>query len=80
MQLTGAYMHSSTLKGLVCHTSVDDSSTIGPDPIFGWGFLDAKASAESNLEAKSNAAIFHELNLVENETYSVTFSPRRAIS
>lgn len=74
MQLNGSYMNSSTLKGLVCHTSVDDITTPGPDPIFGWGFLDAKASAETIFDATSSTAILDELNLREDQTYSITFS------
>lgn len=74
-QLHGSYMNSSTLKGLICHTSVDDKVTVGPDPIFGWGFLDAKASAETILNAtNSDGAILEELNLEQSETYSITFS------
>ena len=74
MQLNGSYMNSSTLKGLVCHTSVDDIFTVGPDPIFGWGFLDARASAETIFDATSNTALLNELNLVQAQTYSITFS------
>ncbi|WP_179020878.1 S8 family serine peptidase [Winogradskyella forsetii] len=72
-QLHGVYMNSSTLKGLVCHTSVD-ASAIGPDPIFGWGFLDAKASAETILDGMNGEAIVDELNLAQDEIYSTTFS------
>lgn len=74
MQLHGEYMNSSTLKGLVCHTSIDNIGEPGPDPSFGWGFLDAKASAETILNATKSTAILSELNLAQNETYSTTFS------
>lgn len=74
MQLNGSFMNASTLKGIVCHTSVDDVAFPGPDPSFGWGFLDVRASAETILSAKSNTAIVDELNLAQNETYSITFS------
>ena len=74
MQLHGSYMNSSTLKGLICHTAVDDVAAPGPDPTFGWGFLDARASAETILDAMSDAAILDELNLAESQTYSMTFS------
>jgi subtilisin family serine protease len=73
-QLYGSYMKSSTLRGLVCHTSVDDIVTVGPDPIFGWGFLDAKKSAETIADANNGLSILDELNLANGETYSVTFS------
>ncbi|EDP72212.1 peptidase S8 and S53, subtilisin, kexin, sedolisin [Flavobacteriales bacterium ALC-1] len=73
-QLNGSYMNASTLKGLVCHTSLDDITTPGPDPIFGWGFLDAKASAETIAEDNNSESIIEELNLSEGQTYTYTFS------
>ncbi|NRD21602.1 S8 family serine peptidase [Winogradskyella litoriviva] len=73
-QLNNAYMNSSTLKGLVCHTSIDDIATMGPDPIFGWGFLDAKTSAEAILDASNSNAVISELNMAQNQTYTYTFS------
>ena len=72
-QLNAQYMLASTLRGLVCHTALDDSST-GPDPIFGWGFLDAKASAELIADDASNDALIDELSLTNGETYTYTFS------
>lgn len=73
-QLNGVYMRSSTLKGLVCHTSTDDIITIGPDPIFGWGFLNAKKSAETLADASNGTAVVKELTLTNGETYTYTFS------
>ena len=73
-QLHGTYMNSSTLKGLVCHTSVDDIAVIGPDPKFGWGFLDARASAETIADANTGSAVLDELSLENGESYSLTFS------
>ncbi|MFD1017576.1 S8 family serine peptidase [Winogradskyella rapida] len=73
-QLHSTYMNSATLKALVCHTAVDDSQEIGPDPKFGWGFLDAKASAETILDANNDLAVLDELNLEQSETYTMTFS------
>lgn len=73
-QLHGEYMNASTLKGLVCHTAVDDNSKMGPDPKFGWGFLDAKASAETILDDMNGLAIVDELNLAQGEIYTTTFS------
>ena len=72
-QLNGAYMNSSTLKGLVCHTAIDDN-VVGPDPVFGWGFLNARASAETILAANNSEAIIEELNLDQDDTYTLTFS------
>ena len=42
----GKYMKAATLKGLACHTSTDMGRT-GPDAQYGWGYLNAKASAET---------------------------------
>lgn len=74
MQLHGSYMNSSTLKALVCHTAVDDSATPGPDPTFGWGFLDARASAETLFDATTDRAILNELNLAQGKAYTISFS------
>ena len=41
----GAYMRSSTLKGLIIHTS-DDLGNPGPDYKFGWGLMNVKAAAD----------------------------------
>lgn len=73
-QLNGVYMNSSTLKALVCHTSVDDGLVTGPDPEFGWGFLDAKVSAEAIASASNNESVLDELTLDDGQTYTLTFS------
>ena len=73
-QLHGQYMLSSTLRGLVCHTAVDDFATPGPDPIFGWGFLDAQKAIETIQDDNSGIALVEEINLVNGATYSMTFS------
>ena len=44
--VTTNFMRAATLKGLACHTA-DDSGNIGPDPVFGWGLLNAKKAAET---------------------------------
>lgn len=73
-QLNGAYMNSSTLKALVCHTAVDDYSVPGPDPKFGWGFLDAKVSAETITKDSNSQSVIDELTLDNGQTYTFTFS------
>lgn len=72
--LNSQYMKSATLKGLVCHTADDDSQKAGPDPIFGWGLLNAKAAAETILDATSGQAIISELTLQDQDTYTTTFT------
>jgi hypothetical protein len=69
----GVIMNSSTLKAIVCHTAVDDQTKTGPDASFGWGFLDAKASAEVIGGAEDNSALLEELTLNNNSSYSYTF-------
>ncbi|WP_142783908.1 S8 family serine peptidase [Changchengzhania lutea] len=72
-QLNSNYMRAATLKGLVCHTAVDDSRT-GPDPIYGWGFLDAEKSANVITNANTNAAVISELSIADGGTYTFQFS------
>jgi hypothetical protein len=67
-------MKSSTLKGLVCHTAVDDTNLIGPDPYFGWGFLNTKDAAQliTNSNSVTPNAILQESALNQNvTTYSI---------
>lgn len=40
------FMKAATLKGLACHTA-DDKGKTGPDPIWGWGLLNAKKAAQA---------------------------------
>ncbi|WP_299336918.1 S8 family serine peptidase [uncultured Psychroserpens sp.] len=73
-QLHGVYMNASTLKGLVCHTALEDFDTFGPDPRFGWGFLDARAAAELITGDTNGSAILDEQTLLNGQTYVTTFS------
>jgi len=73
-QINGNYMKASTLKGLACHTTVDDDTNAGPDPFFGWGLLNAAAAAEAITAANSGGAIIDELTLNDSETYSISFN------
>lgn len=70
-QLNGRYMKSSSLKGLVCHTADDNGSSPGPDPIFGWGLLNAKVSAEAiEQDATDGAAKIFESTLTPSQTFT----------
>jgi hypothetical protein len=73
-QLQGEYMNSSTLKALICHTAIDDISVTGPDPKFGWGFLNAREAAQTLTDADDSQAIVDELTLDQGGTYTYTFS------
>ena len=73
-QLNGKEMNSSTLRGLVIHTATDDAGTIGPDPRFGWGLLNAKLAAEVLTASSNGFAIIEELTLTNNNTYTRDFA------
>lgn len=66
------YMRAATVKALVCHTALDDAQSIGPDPKFGWGLLDAREAANvlTNSVLATPTAIVNELTLVQGTTYS----------
>jgi subtilisin-like proprotein convertase family protein len=68
--LTTKFMKAATLKGLACHTA-DDSGNIGPDIIFGWGLLNAKAAAQAITSNGLNAWISEE-KLNQGQTYTIT--------
>ncbi|WP_397362036.1 S8 family serine peptidase [Olleya sp. R77988] len=69
-QINSNYMKSATLKGLVCHTADDNGSSPGPDPIFGWGLLNAKVSAETIEDASNGDAVIFESTLNNNQTFT----------
>jgi serine protease AprX len=71
--LNGQFMRAATLKALACHTA-DDDNTVGPDPIFGWGLLNAKVAAETILDDKNSLAQIYEGTLNQGETYTYEFS------
>ena len=72
-QLNSKFMLSSTIKALICHTAVDDILSIGPDPSFGWGFLNAFEAASLILKASNNEAVIAELSLANDTEYTYTF-------
>ena len=81
-QIHGDFMNSATLKALVCHTAIDEFDVTpinsikvdGPDPVFGWGFLDANASVQTIIDANNSQAVLDELTLNDGETYTMTFN------
>ena len=72
------YMTAATLKGLVCHTALDDHDVNpdfnpkGPDPRFGWGLLDTREAAVllTNSVATTPTAIVEERVLNQGDSYS----------
>ena len=65
-ELNNGFMKAATLKGLVCHTAIDQGNP-GPDPIFGWGVLNTKKAAETLLEDTTKSQV-KELRINQGET------------
>ena len=68
--LTNSFMRSATLKGLACHTA-DDTGEIGPDPVFGWGLLNAKKAAET-ISNNGLSSWISEERLNQGQTFTMT--------
>jgi len=64
------FMKAATLKGLACHTA-DDKGKIGPDPVWGWGLLNAKKAAQAITQNGLQSWISEE-TLHQGETFSFT--------
>ena len=73
-RLNSNYMKAATIKGLVCHTAIDNTNRIGPDPIFGWGLLNAEDAANAIKNAKDGLAVIKELTLNNSGTYTYQFT------
>lgn len=72
--LNSSYMRAATLKGLVCHTAIDDNVKPGPDPRLGWGVLNAEAAVNIITKKTTGLAVINELSLSDGETYTLEFS------
>lgn len=68
--VTNSFMKAATLKGLACHTA-DDGGEIGPDPIFGWGLLNAKKAAET-INNNGLSSWISEERLNQGQTFTMT--------
>jgi len=75
-QLYGNNMKAATLKGLILHTADEAGDYPGPDYSYGWGLINADASArvirDKNLI--TNRSIVQELNLNNQAIYTQTIS------
>ncbi len=67
--VNGSFMRAATLKGLAMHTA-DDAGVSGPDVVYGWGLLNAKAAAEA-ISDNGNGAIIDELSLSNGGSYTL---------
>ncbi|MFD2186894.1 S8 family serine peptidase [Aquimarina celericrescens] len=68
--LNGNFMRAATLKGLALHTA-DDAGPSGPDAVYGWGLLNAKAAAETISAVASGDSKVEELSLSSGQTYTI---------
>ncbi|MEO9870545.1 S8 family serine peptidase [Ekhidna sp.] len=67
--INGNFMRAATLKGVALHTA-DDAGISGPDAVFGWGLLNAKAAAET-LTDNGNGSVIDELTLANGGSYTL---------
>ena len=65
------FMRASTLKGLACHTATD-KGRVGPDAQYGWGYLDAKKSAEA-ITGNGLTSWISEETLSQGQTITMQF-------
>ncbi len=68
--LNNTYMKAATLKGIALHTA-SDAGVNGPDAVFGWGLLNAKAAAET-ITNRGDESKIEELTLSSGQTYTIT--------
>lgn len=64
------FMKAATLKALACHTA-DDKGKVGPDPVWGWGLLNAKKAAQAISQNGLQSWITEE-TLKQGETFVFT--------
>ncbi|OYU97244.1 MAG: hypothetical protein CFE21_02840 [Bacteroidetes bacterium B1(2017)] len=69
--LKGAFMRSSTLKGLIIHTADEAGASTGPDYTYGWGLMNT-AKAVSTISDTLKSIILQN-SLASNGTYTYTF-------
>tara|TARA_R110000787_G_scaffold59922_11_gene135887 strand:+ start:8681 stop:11143 length:2463 start_codon:yes stop_codon:yes gene_type:complete len=70
--VNGAYMRSSTLRGLALHTADEAGSNLGPDYRFGWGLLNTESAAGVITNNGTSSTILEEeIETGEVYTYSV---------
>ncbi len=68
--VNGTFMKAATLKGLATHTA-DDAGNPGPDAVFGWGLMNAKAAAEA-ISNDGFQSLIQEESLAQGATYTLT--------
>ena len=76
--LNSNFMKSASLRGLACHTALDDAEIPGPDTRFGWGLLDAQAAANVITGNNNGSALLLESTLTNGQIFTYTFSASSA--
>lgn len=66
-----AELNAAASKTLMVHSALE-AGNVGPDPWFGWGFIDAKKGAELLVGKSNNTAIFNNETLTSGVTNSKT--------
>lgn len=65
------YMRSATVRALVAHTADEAGDFNGPDPIYGWGLLNAKRGAEIlKADSQETTASINELILLPGQVFT----------
>ncbi|SHF77512.1 S8 family peptidase [Chryseobacterium sp. OV279] len=54
----GAELNAASAKTLMVHSALE-AGNVGPDPHFGWGFIDAKKGAELLVGKSNNSVLFN---------------------
>ena len=67
--INSGYMRAATLKGLALHTA-DDAGPAGPDAVYGWGLLNAKAAANV-ISNNGSTSLISELTLTQGNSYTI---------
>ncbi|MCW3161188.1 S8 family peptidase [Chryseobacterium oryctis] len=57
-----AELNAASAKTLMIHSAAE-AGNVGPDPLFGWGFIDAKKGAEILVGKSNNTLIFSDETL-----------------
>jgi len=68
---SGSALNAASAKTLMIH-SAKEAGNIGPDPQFGWGFIDAKKGAELLVAKSNNSIIFNNETLISGTKNSKT--------
>lgn len=64
------YMLSSTLRALTAHCATEAGNAPGPDPIFGWGILNAEKMADVITKEDTETLLLQE-TLAQSQTYEI---------